>query len=642
MSSLFFTALFLATATIIGHAQTQSADADADATLFPKADWVDAPNPLASPDAQPGGTLSVYSAQYPQSLNVYLDNNSFSSEVFGSMYETLLGSSALTVDYEPALAERWSISADKQTFTFWIDPAARWSDGRPITAADVRWTFDAIMNPTNITGPHKVALQVFDPPEVVSTNIIRFHAREVHWRNLSAAGGFHILPSHLFATQDFNKINFEFPVISGPYRRGELKEGVSLRLERRPDWWARRYQRTAHIANFDTILFRFYAEQENAFEAFKKGLVDYFPVYMARLWVNEAQGERFDKNWIVKQRVENYNPIGFQGFAMNMRRPPFDDVRVRQAICHLIDRERMNQTIMYGQYFLHRSYFEDLYSPDSPPDNPVFPFDKDKARALLHDAGWLANPTTGILEKDGTPFTFRFLSRDASTDKFLAIFSEDLKDVGIRLETDKKDWAAWTKDMESFNFDMTWAAWGAGLFKDPEDMWSSREAERQGGNNITGFKNDEVDALIDKQKTLFDVAERHEMARQIDRIVTRQCPYALLWNINASRLLYWNKFGMPPTVLGKYGDERAAYWLWWYDPDSDAELQSATSAGDHLAPRPPRIVFDEVFRAPLQGGPGAPRTDTPAPQTAAGGPGAPRAGDDVEVPRRDTTATSLE
>ncbi|MCE9614899.1 MAG: extracellular solute-binding protein [Lentisphaerae bacterium] len=566
---------------------------------FPRPDWHDAPNPLASPHAVVGGTLSIFPGPYPPSFNYYLNNSAFSAEIFSSLYETLITTSPLTADYEPALAQKWTISDDKRTFTFWIDPKARWSDGQPVTAEDVLWTFDTIMDPKNLTGGHKVPLQSFERPVILTNNVIRFTSKEVHWRNLAAAGEFHILPRHAFTNQDFNKINFAFPVVSGPYQLGELKEGIQLKLERRADWWARAYLRNQHTGNFQTLQFRFFAEQENAYEAFKKGQIDLFPVYMARLWVNETQGDRFSRNWIVKQRVENHRPVGFQGFAMNMRRPPFHDLNVRRALCHLVDRDRMNTTLMYSQYFLHRSYFEDLYDAQTPCTNPPYAFDKEAARALLHQAGWTANPATGLLEKDGQPLTVRFLTHDSSSDKFLAIFSEDLKDVGITLTVDKKDAAAWSKDMDEFNYDITWAAWSAGLFKDPEDMWSSKEADRHSGNNITGFKDPRVDELIEKQKPLFDLQGRNAIVREIDGILTAQCPYILLWNINATRLLYWNKFGMPPTVLGKYGGERDAYWYWWYDSDSAAELEEAQQSGAVLPERPPLVQFDKVFPAPV-------------------------------------------
>jgi microcin C transport system substrate-binding protein len=342
--------------------------------------------------------------------------------------------------------------------------------------------------------------------------------------------------------------------------------------------------------------FKFFAERENAFESFKKGEIDLFPIYTSRIWVHETQGEKFLKNWIVKQKIYNHAPIGFQGFAMNMRRPPFDDVRTRKAMAMLLDRRKMNSALMYDQYFLHRSYFEDLYSAQNPCQNPEIELDKHKARELLNAAGWSVNPKTGYLEKGGKRFSFRFLTREASSETFLAIYAEDLKDAGIELIIDKKDWAAWARDMDEFNFEMTWASWSSGVFKDPEGMWSSGEADRQGGNNITGFKNPRVDALIETQKAVFDVQKRNAICREIDRIVAEVYPYVLLWNINYTRLLYWNKFGTPPTVLSKFGREDSAYWYWWSDVDALADLNDAVRFGDHLIPREPAVYFDQIFQ----------------------------------------------
>jgi microcin C transport system substrate-binding protein len=566
-------------------------------TRFPGADWKDATNPLASPFAERGGNMSLFVGQYPDSLNYYLANNTFCATLFGLMYDTLLELDPVTLAYQPALAASWTLSDDKTVFTFTIDPDARWSDGKPITAADVQWTYDAIMDPANRTGPHKVSLSRFERPEIVDTRTIRFKAQEVHWENLMAAGGFHILPRHAFHDMDFNTINTDFPVQSGPYRIERLEEGELAVLERRDDWWRDDQERVQYTHNFDVLTFRFLADRSNAFELFKKGEFDLYPVHTSRLWVRETQGQAFEKNWIVRQKIKNDSPIGFQGFAMNMRRPLFQDPRVRQALAHLLDRGKLNRTIMYNQYFLHRSYFEDLYGPGHPCRNPVYDFDPEKAVSLLQEAGWKANPATGKLEKDGNPFVLTFLTRSSSADQFLQVYSEDLKDAGITITIDRKDWAAWSKDMRAYNFDMTWAAWSAGVFRNPESMWHSDQADREDGNNITGFRDDRVDALIEQQKTIFDIQVRNDLLRELDGIVTRACPYILLWNIDATRLLYWNRFGTPDTVLSRFGDQDSALAYWWFDPDAAAELEDARSLGEALPPQPPVIEFDAAFDA---------------------------------------------
>ena len=348
--------------------------------------------------------------------------------------------------------------------------------------------------------------------------------------------------------------------------------------------------------NFDTIVFRYYTDNENAFEAFKKGQVDVYAVYTARIWANETIGERFDKNWIIKRLVRNHDPIGFQGFAMNMRRPPFDDLRVRQAMAHLVDRETMNRTMMFSAYFLHRSYFEDLYDAANPCTNAFFTFDIPHAKALLREAGYAPNPQTGLLEKDGRPLRFKFLTRDGGAEKFLALCNTAFKEVGIDMQIERKDFASWMRDMDAYNFDMTWASWGGTLFRDPESMWHSREADRPSGNNITGFKDPHVDALIEKQKTLFSITERNDLCREIDARVTAAVPYVLLWNTDVTRLLHWDTFGMPDTVLSKFGDERSLLGYWWFDADTAAELKAAMASGDILPPRPILVDFDTVFK----------------------------------------------
>ena len=562
--------------------------------------WQDRDDPIASRYAIPGGKLVYAASSSPKSLNPYLDNNTFSYQVFGALYESLLGSDPLTADYAPGLARRWEIDENKLVFTFHLDPMAEWSDGLPITAEDVKWTFERIMDPASQTGPHKVALQTFmaTPPEIVNPLTIRFTADEVHWRNLGAAGGFEILPKHTFEKDDFNTINTTFPVVSGPYRLDAINEGLSLTLERRTNWWGRARNASRGTANFQTVVYRFFADPDNAFEAFVNGQVDVYPVYRAAIWVERTKGPKFDQNWIVRRRIRNRRPVGFQGFAMNLRRAPFDDLRVRSALAHLLDRKKMVETLMHNQYFLHKSYFEDLYDNENPCPNPEFDFDPKKAGALLDEAGWIADPKTGLRMREGQPLRFTFVTRDESSDKFLVLYTEDLKRAGVTMTIQRKDWAAWTRDMDEFNFDMTWAAWSSGLFKDPESMWASAEADRKGGNNITGFKDRMVDELIAAQRGMFDLQARNNLCRRIDTILAEQVPYILLWNLDAVRLLYWDKFGTPPTVLSKFGDERSLLTYWWYDADSAAELEAAMKANDMLPPRPDVVDFDETFRAP--------------------------------------------
>ena len=286
---------------------------------------------------------------------------------------------------------------------------------------------------------------------------------------------------------------------------------------------------------------------------------------------------------------------------MNMRRAPYDDKNVRKALAHLLDRKRMNQTLMFDQYALTKSYWPDLWDNEHPCPNQLIEFDPEKARALLKEAGWAVNKSSGKLEKDGKPFVINFLTRDPSTTKFLLIYEEALNDVGIDLKIDQKDWAAWARDMDEFNYDITWASWGAIPIKDPEGMWDTDSAELKASNNITGFKNPEVDELIEQTREMFEVADRHDVIRKIDGILFEETPYILLWNIDYVRLLYWNQFGTPDHILGKYSDEWAAVDYWWNDSFQADDLKAARASNSEL-PAPPRnVYFDKVFAPAVAG-----------------------------------------
>ena len=566
----------------------------------PAEDWQDTPDPVASPHAKKGGTIRFNGGMSPKSFNGYTDNNTYTRMTFSMMYETLLGTDSETLEFAPSLARRWAVSEDGREFVFEIDERARWSDGEPVTAHDVKWTFDAIMDPANDSGPWKVMLGVFESPEVLDERTIRFRKKGASvkdWRDLLTVGTFYIMPRHAFEGKDFNKLDLLDAPVCGPYRIARVAEQIETEFRRVENWWRADFPSCRNVCNFDRIIVKYHIDNENAFEALKKGAIDVYPVYTARIMQNETHGEKFEKNWILKRRVSNHKPMGFQGFAMNMRRWPFDDRRVRLAMAKLIDRETMNRTMMFNEYFLQRSYYGDLYDAAHPCPNPLYLYDFEGAKALLEEAGFKLNPQTGKLEKDGRQFKFSFLSRSPTEAKFLSLFYDALRRLGIDMDIQTKDFAAWMRDMDDFNFDMTWQSWGASVFKTPETMWLSSEADRSGSNNTTGFKSAEVDRLIREEKAVETMKERAEYYRRIDAIIADAVPYAFLWNVAETRLLYWNKFGMPDTVLSRYADEECIFTYWWYDADKAAELTDAMKRRDFLPSVPLRVNFDEAAAA---------------------------------------------
>jgi microcin C transport system substrate-binding protein len=363
-------------------------------------------------------------------------------------------------------------------------------------------------------------------------------------------------------------------------------------MVRRGDYWQRAYPFNKGRYNFDEVYFKVYTEEAIGLQAMIKGDMDIYPVYKAATWVKEATGEKFDKNWIVRQRIYNQKPIGFQGWAMNIRRDVFKDVRVRKAIAHLVDRKTMIEKLAYNEYEATNSYYPDYYLGEEKKNNPneIIEFDPDKARELLKEAGWIAN-SKGILEKDGKELSITILDRDKSTEKYFTIFMESAKNIGIKASIESTDLAGWSARIDKFDFDLTWTAWGGGVFKDPEPMWFSKYADEEGQHNIPGIKNKEVDKLIEQQKDIFDVAKRNEIVKKVDQIIYKEYPYVLLWHLANTRVLYWNRFGMPEKPLGKYNGESFAVDYWWLDPNKNAELEKAISENKELEKKEPNIYW---------------------------------------------------
>ena len=574
--------------------------ASAGVTWYPADDWKDEPDPIASPHAKKGGTVRFNGGMPPKSFCEYIDNNTYTRMTFSLMYETLISTDSETLEFTPGLARRWAVSDDAREFTFVLDERAKWSDGRPVTAEDVKWTFDTVMDPKNDTGPYKVVLGTFESPEIVDARTVVFRKKgdsPKDWRDIMHCGMFYILPKHHFEGGDFNKVDLLDAPVNGPYRLTRVEEQVETEWTRVPEWWRADTPSCRHVCNFDRIVIRYYVDNENAFEAFKKKSIDVYPVHTARIMQNETHGEKFDRNWILKRRVRNHHPVGYQGFAMNMRKWPFDDRRVRVAMAKLVDRETMNRTMMFNEYFLQKSFYEDLYDDEHPCGNPLYLFDPEGAARLLAEAGFAKNPKTGALEQNGRAFAFTFLSRSSGDEKFLSLFNAELRKLGIAMKIERKDFAAWMRDMDAFHFEMTWQSWGASVFKNPETSFLSTEADRKGSNNTIGFKSAEVDALIAAEKSMATMKERVEAYRKIDALVAAESPYALLWNVDSTRLLYWNKFGTPDTVLSRYSDEECILSYWWYDEDRARELEAAMKNHTCLPSVPLEVDFDAVMKA---------------------------------------------
>ncbi|MEM9445817.1 MAG: extracellular solute-binding protein [Verrucomicrobiota bacterium] len=533
-------------------------------------------DPIASDQAVRGGVFNTWGGGYPKSINQWLDYNQFSSQLSSLMFEPLIGMHSTENRPVGVLASSWEISEDKTTYTFKIHAEAKWSDGTDITAQDIQFYYDIIMDPKHLTSLFRVSLSKLDRPEILDKKTLRVRANEVHWRNFWTAGGLTAFPKHAWKDLDFNSIHFEFPVVSGPYQIHEVKTNRSISLKRRGDWWGRTLKFNQHKYNFDYLVFKSLEDRTKALEVLKKGDFDLYPIYTARIWERQTNFPQVQKNWVVRQTIYNQEPKSFQGFAINLRKKKFQDKQVRLALGHLLNRELMLEKLMFGQYFLLNNYFPDLYPNNTNPNHPLIQYSPEKARKLLGQAGWKINDQ-GLLEKDGEIFSLKFLYHGTPL-PHLTIFLEDLKKVGLQAELDVVSLASFRKRMDNHEFDLAWTNWSASRLRDPESMWHSKTADDIATQNIPGIENEEIDQLIEKQKSIMDIDQRNEIIKEIDLELIDTIPYILLWQSDRHKLLYWNRFGTPKTILDKFNREDSALVYWWFDQDkADALLKAQQS-----------------------------------------------------------------
>ncbi|MCL2101183.1 MAG: extracellular solute-binding protein [Fibromonadales bacterium] len=539
-------------------------------------------DPIAVPsEAVHCGEISLWGSAMPRSLNMWQDYNSFSISVMSMLFEPLAELHSTENRPVGILASAWEISPDGMSYSFEIDSRAKWSDGQPITAYDVQFYYDVIMNPKHLTPIFKVGLSRLERPEIIDSLNFTVKAKDPHWANFWSAAGMVAFPKHIWENTDFNSIRFEYPVVSGPYEIKQMRVDRSLELTRRASWWGRQKNYNAGKYNFDKITYRFMEDRNKALEALKKGVFDAYPIYTSSIWSQQTDFDAVKKGYVLKNRVFNNEPKGFQGYALNLRRDKFKDIRVRQALSLLLNRELMNDKYMFNLYFLLNTYYPSLWPENQNPNALLYPFAPDSARKLFEEAGYTVNAQGKLAGKDGKPFELTFLNY-AEDVRHATKFQEDLKAVGIESKIETVSLSTFRQRIDEFNFDLCWLAWGASRLSDPEASWHSKTAGDKGTNNVPGMQDSAIDSLIEAQKTEYDLDARNEILRQLDSRLTEIVPYILLWQSDNNKILHWNRFGYPKSLYGKFNREDAIPVYWWLDPKKAAILHEAQKNGQTL------------------------------------------------------------
>lgn len=536
---------------------------------------------IGDPRAVKGGVFREAMPDFPATLRYLGPNLSvWNAMLHGMVYESLLGLHPVTLEYMPVVASHWQISPDRLTYRFRLDPNARFSDGTPVTADDVIASWKLMVDKT-VQDPLRNALfGRYEPPVAESKYIVRVKAKEAGWTALYYISGLPIYPAHVLKGLDgaryIREYNDKMLPGTGPYivNTADVDKGRSIRIHRRPDYWAEKYRRNIGTGNFEEIREVTVRDRNLEFEMVKRGDLDFYNVNRAQMWVEELNFDKIQNGQVQKRKVWNHAPNSIQGIAFNTRRPPYDDVRVRKALRHLFNRELMIAKLTFDEYLPMDSMYPGTIYEN--PRNEKIRFDPQTAVKLLAEAGWKDRNAQGQLVKNGSPLAVELLYYDRASERFFTIFQEDLRKVGVTINLRYVTPETAFKLLDEQQFGMFSVAYGGGgPFPLPEQFFHSKQADVKASTNTTGFKNARVDQIIEEYDREFDVKKRAVLLRELDGIVMAEHHYLLEWYAPFQRVLFWNKFGYPKGVLTRIGDYRDAVSLWWFDPVKNQELEAS-------------------------------------------------------------------
>ena len=548
---------------------------------------------FGDPRAVKGGAINYIHTLFPRTMRIYGQN---SSQVLNSQtiqnvcYEPLLRLHPITLEFVPSLASHWKISEDKMQFWFRIDPDARWSDGAPVTSADVIATWDLLMDETILEPSNQIIYGKFERPVAESKYIVTVKAKTLNWRNLLYFGNsMSLLPAkyldELDGTAYLEEYLFKLLPGTGPYtiHQKDIINQESYTLTRREDYWAKNNPQTRYKYNFDKIKISIVKDNDALeFEKLKKGEVDFKEISRSRRWIEECDFEATQQGWLKKQKVYSDRPPGTSGYSFNMRKWPFDDKRVRYAFSYLYNREQMNREMYYNEYDMMNSLYSGTVYEN--PNNPKFHHNPEKAVQLLNDAGYTKRNDEGWLVHEPSGKILKFEIQTPKTYEYMITpVQQMMKEYGIDMQIKFVDYNTMIKNINERNFTLGMTAYSGSSFPNPETSLKSELADQNDNNDITGFKSKRVDELLEEYDICFNQERRIEIIREIDSIFNEVHGKSYSIVRNYIRMMWWDKFGYPEWMFERHqGDRWSIFSYWWVDTDKKTKLSNAMEKNESL------------------------------------------------------------
>ena len=548
----------------------------------------------ANPQAPKGGSMRRSAIEIGRFDHVspYIDKGIGVSQLDGMVYSPLAQRS-LDEPYTVygLVAEKMERAEDGMWLRFYLNPKARFADGRAITAEDVRYTFDLLMTQGSLR--YRTQFADVKGVEVESPRTIRFDFKNNQNRTLALdIATLPVFPEHWWKSRDFaNGGGYEAPLGSGPYRVSKIDSGRSITFERNPDWWGKDLPVSRGLYNFDRFSIEYFGDTDVARQVLRGGAYDYNREFSATGFSIGYDGPALNDGRLQKAHLAKQAPQPSQGFVFNLQNPIFKDRRVRQALAMLWDFEWSNRQMMRDLYIRQQSFFSNTelaarQLPDAAelaileplrgqiPDEvftQVFEAPKTDGSGLIRDkqlqaldlleqAGWKPDGDQ-LVNAQGEPLAFTFLISQNGMDRLLLPYKRTLAQIGIRLNIRLIDSSQYVNRLMSRDYDMIVTGYpvstspGGELF----NYFGSAAANDPGANNYMALQNPAVDRLLDGLVKATTQADMLRHAHALDRVLQWNYYWIPNYYPPGSSTVWWNRFGMPAVPASN--DE--AIESWW-------------------------------------------------------------------------------
>jgi microcin C transport system substrate-binding protein len=556
----------------------------------------------ANPQAPKGGTMRFSAIGTFDTLNPFVINGVPANGI-SLIFDTLSAASADEPASEYGLvAKTIDLAPDKLSVLYTLRPQARFHDGSPMTPADVIWTFDALRS----KGQPLYRSYYGDVTKVVQEGDhgVRFYFKSAKNRELpQILGEMPVLSKAYWSSRDFEKTTLDPPLGSGPYTIKSVDPGRSITYRRVADYWGADLPVNKGRYNVDTIRYDYYRDATIALEAFKAGQYDVRQENSSKAWATGYDSPALRAGLIKKEQIPNGLPSGMQGLGYNLRRPLFQDPRVREALAYAFDFEWSNKNLFYGAYQRTRSYFDnsELAATGVPQGQELQILDKFRGRIpdpvfttaydppkydgsgnirdglrqaikLLMAAGWTFKGEKLVDAKTGEPFEFEILLDDPVYERIVLPFVQNLGRMGVTARVRTVDTAQYERRMETFDYDMAVVLFPQSLSPGNEqrDFFGSRAADERGSQNVLGIKSPVVDELIEGLINAPDRASLVAHTRALDRVLQYGYYVVPQFHLGAFWVAYWDKFRRP-AISPKYA---VGFDTWWVDPGAEKSIDA--------------------------------------------------------------------